>query len=55
MKLKTKIHLFSTLLMLVILTLTNTGIYFVYKKLAFDTEYHQLNTQSKILLLRSAE
>jgi two-component system, OmpR family, sensor histidine kinase ArlS len=50
MKLKTKIHLFSTLLMLVILTLTNTGIYFVYKKLAFDTEYHQLNTQSQDLI-----
>ncbi len=50
MKLKTKIHLFSTLLMLVILTLTNTGIYFVYKKLAFDTEYHQLNTQSQNLI-----
>jgi two-component system, OmpR family, sensor histidine kinase ArlS len=50
MKLKTKIHLFSTLLMLVILTLTNTGIYFVYKKLAFDTEYHQLTTQSQDLI-----
>ena len=50
MKLKTKIHLFSTLLMLVILTLTNTGIYFVYGKLAFDTEYNQLKTQSQDLI-----
>ncbi len=50
MKLKTKIHLFSTLLMLVILTLTNTGIYFVYEKMAFDTEYHQLKTQSEDLI-----
>lgn len=50
MKLKTKIHLFSTLLMLVILTLTNTGIYFVYGKLAFDTEYNQLKTQSQELI-----
>lgn len=50
MKLKTKIHLFSTLLMLVILTLTNTGIYFVFGKLAYDTEYHQLQTQSKDLI-----
>ena len=32
MKLKTKIHLFSTLLMLVILALTNIGIYFVFGK-----------------------
>ncbi|KAA0955804.1 HAMP domain-containing histidine kinase [Sporosarcina sp. ANT_H38] len=50
MKLKTKIHLFSTLLMLVILTLTNTGIYFVYGKLAFDTEYNQLKMESQDLI-----
>jgi len=50
MKLKTKIHLFSTLLMLVILTLTNIGIYFVYEKMAFDTEYSQLKTQSVDLI-----
>ncbi|MER2089729.1 MAG: ATP-binding protein [Sporosarcina sp.] len=50
MKLKTKIHLFSTLLMLVILTLTNTGIYFVFGKLAYDTEYHRLKAQSEELI-----
>lgn len=50
MKLKTKIHLFSTLLMLVILTLTNIGIYFVYEKLAFDTEYTQLKIRSNELI-----
>ena len=50
MKIKTKIHLFSTLLMLVILALTNTGIYFVYQKMAYDTEYHQLKTQSNELI-----
>jgi len=50
MKLKTKIHLLSTLLMLVILTLTNIGIYFVYEKMAFDTEYSQLKTQSVDLI-----
>ncbi|HJF34265.1 MAG TPA: HAMP domain-containing histidine kinase [Sporosarcina psychrophila] len=50
MRLKTKIHLFSTLLMLVILTLTNTGIYFVYEKMAYDTQYHQLKTQSNELI-----
>jgi two-component system sensor histidine kinase ArlS len=50
MKLKTKIHLFSTLLMLVVLTLTNTGIYFLFKKMVYDTEYKQLLTQSEELV-----
>lgn len=45
MKIKTKIHLFSTLLMLVILILTNTGVYFLFEKMAFDTERKQLNSQ----------
>ncbi|MFS0577427.1 HAMP domain-containing sensor histidine kinase [Sporosarcina sp. 179-K 3D1 HS] len=49
MKLKTKIHLFSTLLMLVILALTNVGIYFLFEKLAHDTEYRQLLIRSKEL------
>lgn len=42
MKLKTKIHLLTTLLMLVILVSTNSGIYFLYEKLAYNTEYKQL-------------
>ena len=46
MKLKTKIHLLSTLLMLVILILTNIGIYFVFEKMAYDTEYNQLQLRS---------
>ena len=46
MKLKTKIHLFSTLLMLIILTLTNIGVYFLFEKMAYDTEYNQLRLQS---------
>jgi two-component system, OmpR family, sensor histidine kinase ArlS len=46
MKLKTKIHLFSTLLMLIILSLTNIGIYFVFEKMAYDTEYNQLQLRS---------
>ena len=50
MKLKTKIHLFSTLLMLVVLTLTNTGIYFLFKKMVYDTEYKQILTQSEELV-----
>ncbi|MBE1555260.1 HAMP domain-containing sensor histidine kinase [Sporosarcina limicola] len=49
MKIKTKIHLLSTLLMLVILTLTNIGIYFLFEKMAYDTEYNQLRTQAKEL------
>ena len=49
MKLKTKIHFFSTLLMLVILVLTNIGIYFVFEKMAYDTEYKQLNSRQRRL------
>ncbi|CAM3272111.1 HAMP domain-containing histidine kinase [Filibacter tadaridae] len=49
MKLKTKIHLFSTLLMLVILSLTNVGIYFLFEKMAYDTEYNQLRMQAEEL------
>ena len=46
MKLKTKIHLFSTLLMLIILTLTNIGVYFLFEKMAYDTEYNLLHLQA---------
>lgn len=49
MKLKTKIHLFSTVLMLFILTLSNVGIYFIFKQLAYTTEYNQLIHRSKEL------
>lgn len=49
MRLKTKIHLFSTVLMLFILALSNVGIYFIFKQLAFTTEYHQLIHRSKEL------
>jgi len=50
MKLKTKIHLFSTLLMLIILTLTNIGIYFLFEKMAYDTEHNQLRVRSNELI-----
>ena len=43
MRLKTKIHLFSTFLTFVILGMMNIGVYFVYERLAYDTEYKQLN------------
>ena len=45
MKLKTKIHLLTTLLMLVILVSTNMGIYLLYEKLAYNTEYKQLQSR----------
>ncbi|QUG40750.1 HAMP domain-containing histidine kinase [Psychrobacillus sp. INOP01] len=44
MKLKTKIHLFSTLLTLIIMGLMNIGVYFLFEEMAFDTEYNQLNS-----------
>lgn len=50
MKLKTKIHIFSTLLMLIILVLTTIGIYFMYKKMAYDTQYQQLLDESQELV-----
>lgn len=46
MKLKTKIHLFSTLLMFVILIVTNVAVYFLFEKMAYDTERHQLQKQA---------
>ncbi|WP_153733171.1 HAMP domain-containing sensor histidine kinase [Sporosarcina obsidiansis] len=49
MKLKTKIHLFSTVLMLFILGLSNSGIYVIFKQLAYTTEYNQLIHRSKEL------
>jgi len=49
MKIRTKIHLFSSLLMLVILGLTNIGIYFLFNKLAFETAYDQLQSRGEEL------
>lgn len=50
MKLKTKIHVFSSLVMLIILVLTMVGIYFLYEKMAYDTEYNQLLSESTELV-----
>lgn len=50
MKLKTKIHIFSTILMLIILVLMTVGIYFMYEKMAYDTEYKQLLEESEELV-----
>ncbi|MFF2753579.1 sensor histidine kinase [Psychrobacillus sp. NPDC058041] len=50
MKLKTKIHLFSTFLSFLILSLMNIGVYFIFEKMAYDTEYNQLNTETDELI-----
>lgn len=49
MRLKTKIHLLTTLLMLVMLVATNSGIYFLYDKFAYNTEYKQLQARANEL------
>ncbi len=49
MKLKTKIHLFSSILMLVILVVTNIGIYLLFEKITRTTEYTQLLSRAKEL------
>ena len=49
MKLKTKVNLFSTLLTLIILIGSFTGIYFLYKELAFSTEAKQLQARANEL------
>lgn len=50
MKLRTKIHLFTTLLMLLLLVVTNIGIYFFFEKLAYNTEYDQLKRHADELV-----
>lgn len=49
MKLKNKIHVFSTLLMFIILVLANLLIYFLFGRMSHNTEYHQLLSRSKDL------
>lgn len=50
MKLRTKIHLYTTLLMLVLLVIMNSGVYLLYEQLAINTEYKQLKSDSDELL-----
>ncbi|QFF98137.1 sensor histidine kinase [Psychrobacillus glaciei] len=50
MRLKTKIHLFSTFLTLFILSMMNIGVYFIFEKMAYDTEYNQLNAETDELI-----
>ena len=49
MKLKTKVNLFSTLLTLLILIGSFTGIYFLYKEFAYSTEAKQLQVRANEL------
>ncbi len=49
MKLKTKIHLYSTLLMFVILVLAMIVIYFLFQRMSYNTEYEELLNQSNEL------
>jgi two-component system, OmpR family, sensor histidine kinase ArlS len=50
MKLKSKIHLYSTLLMLLILIITNVGIYLIYSQNTYETELQQLRAESEMLV-----
>lgn len=50
MKLKNKIHISSTLLMLVILLILTIVIYFSFSRLAFSSEVRQLQTEKDALL-----
>lgn len=51
MKLRTKIHIFTTLLMLILLILTNVGIYYLFERLAYNTEYLQLKNRGDELVM----
>ncbi|MCP1146142.1 sensor histidine kinase [Lysinibacillus endophyticus] len=50
MKLRTKIHLFTTLLMLLLLVIMNIGIYSLYEKITINTELKQLQSRGEELL-----
>ena len=50
MKLKNKIHLYSTLLMLLILTITNVGIYSIYSPRTVFRFFKQLRTETESLV-----
>lgn len=50
MKLRTKIQLFASLFMLLILLLVNTSVYFLFYRIAADGELDQLSTQTDALV-----
>lgn len=55
MKLKTKIQLFSSLFMLVLILLVNTSIYFLFYKITSNSELEQLAEQTNDLVYRLNE
>ncbi|HWK22036.1 MAG TPA: HAMP domain-containing sensor histidine kinase [Ureibacillus sp.] len=55
MKLRTKIHLFTTLLMILLLIVMNAGVYMLYEQLSINTEYKQLKSRSEELLTALAQ
>jgi len=51
MKLKTRIHLFSTALMLIVIVFMTVFIYQLFERMAYDTEYNQLSKRSEELIV----
>ncbi|MFJ8237686.1 ATP-binding protein [Ureibacillus sp. NPDC094379] len=51
MKLKSKIHLFTTILMLLLLVVINLSVYVLFEKISMNTEYEQLKARSEELLM----
>lgn len=49
MKLQTKIHLFSSVFMLILIVLINTAIYFLFYKVSADSELDQLAGQADVI------
>ena len=55
MRLNTKVNILSTLLTLLILIGSYTAIYFLFKNLAYDTEYTQLQNRADELVAAVSE
>ncbi|MGE7665578.1 sensor histidine kinase [Ureibacillus composti] len=51
MKLKSKIHLFTTILMLLLLVVINFSVYVLFEKISMNTESEQLKARSEELLM----
>src|SRR5699024_4843335 len=49
MKLQTKIHLFSSVFMLILILLINTAIYFLFYKFSADSELDQLAGRTDVI------
>src|SRR5690625_1963049 len=50
MKLQTKIQLFSSVFMLILILLINTAIYFLFYNISADSELEQLTTQANTMV-----